>query len=153
MGRITLNTLQLGSTLTGNLSVKVEYRIASSTGEFSLVTNNAIVSPDGNSTAGIFSPAVQITGLTNGTEYTVKVTLNCSGASAVINIVAGVSCQSFTLQGGVQGGSIEWQDCGSGVTQNAFVPFNTQKIICARAGYTILYGAIDEISRNGACIT
>lgn len=148
MGYIIIRRLNFGSTPASNINVRVEYRLASSSGLYTIVSSSTVVLSNGN-----FSPEIQVSGLSNGETYTVKITPLCGGVPVVQNIVAGESCTSFTLEAQVGGATVEWNNCASGEPQSTFVAQGNQINICTRTqdGYRTLFGAVTEISNNGSC--
>lgn len=89
--KITISSVSLGSTPLVNQTVTVEYRLCDS-GAYTLATATQVVLPDGS-----FSPILEITGLTEGTCYDVKITNNCGGAGIVKQIeTASTACPDVT---------------------------------------------------------
>ena len=146
MGNIILSKLGFSSLPDGMQYASVEYRLASSVGNFELVSQSAPVLRNGN-----FAPALEIPDLINGQEYTVKATLNCGSSPFLYNFVVGESCTGYTVQGGVDGGRVAWVRCNDGTNDFLDLAFQQQATICARAPYSIASGSIDLISNNGTC--
>lgn len=84
---ITITGVNLGGTPIVNQQVTVEYRICDS-GPYTLVTSTQVVLPDGS-----FSPILNITPVTEGTCYDVKITNNCGGPAIVKQVTtASTAC-------------------------------------------------------------
>lgn len=84
---ITISGVNLGGTPTVNQQVTVEYRLCDS-GAYTLATATQVVLPNGS-----FSPVLNITGLTEGTCYDVKITNNCGGPAIVKQVTtASTAC-------------------------------------------------------------
>lgn len=148
MGYIKLYNVFFTPPATGNQTVRVEYRPASTpTGTFVLANNAAPILANGD-----FNPIVTITGLVDGATYTVKVTNLCNGSVATANFVAGQACTSYTVQAGVGGSQVNWVDCQTGADMSVFLIGGAQDTFCSRTGVTSSgVGEITLISTNGAC--
>lgn len=148
MGEIKLYTINFNPASLVDQTVRVEYRLASSTGAYTLHNNAAPVLANGN-----FNPEITIPNLTRGEIYTVKVTNLCNGSVKTLNIKVGESCTSFTVSGGLGGATVEWTDCQSGTPLSRYINTNEQFTFCTRTqdGYNVTFGAVNELSNNGAC--
>lgn len=116
MGYIKLYKANFNSAPSTGQTVRIEYRLASSTGVFTLFSNSYPVLA-----TGFFSPEVVIPSLVDGETYTIKVTSLCGGGVLTQNITAGASCTSYTVTGSLGGATVQWYDCSSGAPMSKFL--------------------------------
>ena len=148
MGYIKLTSVFFSPTATGNQTVRIEYKLASSSGSFILVNNAAPVLANGN-----FNPEITIPSLVDGETYTVKVTNLCNGSVQAANFQVGQQCTSFTVRANTGGATVQWEDCQTGSPQEAFLADAQQITFCTRSqtGYTVSFGAVTQVANNGNC--
>ncbi len=91
MGYIQINTVTFSPTVTSPQNVKIEYKVAGALGPYN------IHSASTNANTGTFTPAVLITGLTDGVQYTVRITPLCGGTAFVENFFAGSVTTTTTI--------------------------------------------------------
>lgn len=90
--KITINSVTLNSTPAGNQTCTVRYRTCGSVGAWTLVTAAQTVTP-----VGLLSPALNITGLTEGQCYEIEFKNNCGGAVLVKEITAASAEDTITF--------------------------------------------------------
>ena len=143
MGFIKLYSVLFKDSASVNQTVRVEYRVSSSVGLFTLVNNAAPVLANGN-----FSPEITISPLTDGETYTVKITNLCNGTVVTKDFKAGVNCTGYTLQANTGGARIAWEDCETGESLAEFyIEAGAQKFICSRSAYYVASGSVTVVSQ------
>ena len=127
MGVITLTNVFFEPASSSAQTVRVEYRLASSSGAFTLKTNSAPVLSDGT-----FNPAVVINGLIDGERYSVKITNLCNGTSVIQDFYLGQSCRSYTFTANVGGAFVNFESCISGVGRSRQLASGASTTFCSR---------------------